>query len=110
MDFNTRASQPAPANSGAPFGGATNKKGKAGGSKWLRWGSIVLFVAVVVLVVAALVAFAFGGQKPEGSYVDSKKLQAVFLNTGQVYFGDVTFGQKHIKFRKIIFQIFICRF
>lgn len=90
MDFNTRASQPAPAPSGTPFGGAASKKGKNNdGSKWTRWGTAALFLAVVVLVVAALVAFSFGGQKAENSYIDSKKLQAVFLNTGQVYFGDI---------------------
>ncbi|HET7320188.1 MAG TPA: hypothetical protein VFI84_01210 [Candidatus Saccharimonadales bacterium] len=98
MDFNSRASQPAPAPSGAPFGGAASKKTKVtGGGKWARWGTAALFLAVVVLVVAALLAFSFGGQKAEGSYVDSKKLQAVFLNTGQVYFGDIkTLNSKYL--------------
>lgn len=90
MEFNSRASQSQPAAAGAPFGGgAANKKTKDRGNKWVRWGTSALFLAVVVLVVAALVAFVFGGAKPEANYVDSKKLQAVFLNTGQVYFGDI---------------------
>lgn len=89
MDFSQRTSQPQPAAAGTPFGGGANKKTKAERNKWVRWGTSALFLAVVVLVVAALVAFVFGGPKAERSYVDSKKLQAVFLNTGQVYFGDI---------------------
>jgi hypothetical protein len=89
MDFSNRAPQSQPAAPAAPFGGANNKKVKNGSSKWVRWGTSALFVVVVVLVVAVLIALGFGGPKAEGSYVESKKLQAVFLNTGQVYFGDI---------------------
>ena len=88
MDFSSRASQPQPATS-APVGGGTSKKVKSDNGKWMRWGTSLLFLVVVVLVVAALVALGFGGPKSEASYVDSGKLQAVFLNTGQVYFGDI---------------------
>ena len=90
MEFPSRASQPQPAAAGAPFGGATKKSKNSGGSKWMRWGASALFLVVVVLVVALLVAVGFGGPKSENSYVKSKQLQAVFLNTGQVYFGDIT--------------------
>jgi hypothetical protein len=90
MDFNTRASQPQPTTPAAPFGGNANKRAKSGGrNKWVRWGTSALFLVVVLLVVAALAAFVFGSPKAESGYVDSKKLQAVFLNTGQVYFGDI---------------------
>lgn len=89
MDFSNRAPQPQPAAPSAPFGGANKKAKNDGGSKWVRWGTSALFVLVVLLIVAVLVALGFGGPKAEGSYVDSKKLQAVFLNTGQVYFGDI---------------------
>ena len=52
------------------------------------------FVAGVVVVVALLIGlttlFATGdATKNEYKYVDSTKLQAVFLNTGQVYFGNI---------------------
>ena len=90
MEFPSRASQPQPAAAGAPFGGATKKSKSSGGGKWMRWGASALFLVVVVLVVAMLVALGFGGPKSENSYVKSKQLQAVFLNTGQVYFGDIT--------------------
>lgn len=90
MDFNTRAAQPQPATPAAPFGGNTSKRSKSSNrNKWVKWGTSALFLVVVLLVVTALLAFIFGTPKAEGGYVDSKKLQAVFLNTGQVYFGDI---------------------
>jgi hypothetical protein len=89
MDFSQRTSQSQPASSGTPFGAAANKKNKGERSQLMRWGSTALLVVVVLLVVAVLVALGFGGPKAEGGYVDAKKLQAVFLNTGQVYFGDI---------------------
>lgn len=93
MDF-TRPSQSQPANSGtafspAPASGGGKKNNKNRSIKWKRWGSGVLGLIVVVLIAALVVAIGFGGPKAEGSYVDSNKLQAVFLNTGQVYFGNL---------------------
>lgn len=61
---------------------------------WLTWGSgiatnALLFVGA--LLIAALVWFIISSQPAtQSKYVDSKKLQAVFLNTGQVYFGTIT--------------------
>ena len=85
MDFSNRTTTtPAPA-----AGGVSRKskgKGMFGGS-----GTIVAGILVAVVLVAAVV-MAMGGLgagSKEQSYVDSDKLQAVFLNTGQVYFGNV---------------------
>lgn len=87
MDFTGNRTQPQAA---APQG-AGGKKSKVGG-KWTRWGSTVLVGAVIVLIVALVAFVGLGGNAPkaESKYVDSSKLQAVFLNTGQVYFGKVT--------------------
>jgi hypothetical protein len=98
MDFTGRGSQPAqPASTGPQFtgGGASaannNKKAKPGKhSKLVRWGAGVLGLLVVVLVVGVILLIGVGGQKSESTYVDDKKLQAIFLQTGQVYFGNVT--------------------
>jgi hypothetical protein len=97
MDFTGRSSQPAqPASTGPQFSGSASgsgnsKKVKSGKKPNLaRWGGGFLGLLVVALVVAVIVAIGFGGPKPEGKYLDSKKLQAVFLQTGQVYFGNVT--------------------
>ncbi|HVC36408.1 MAG TPA: hypothetical protein VNE40_03125 [Candidatus Dormibacteraeota bacterium] len=95
MDFTSRLSQP-PAQSAAT--GAvppstsvlnTHKQSKKEPSKWGRWG-VVLSLATIFLLVLAIVAIvSFGGNQPEGNYIDTTKLQAVFLNTGQVYFGNI---------------------
>jgi hypothetical protein len=72
-----------------------------GDDKWTRVGIFAGFAAVVILIVAAIVLVANNNSllssnnnssqdKSEVSYVKSDKLQAVFLNTGQVYFGNIS--------------------
>jgi hypothetical protein len=56
-------------------------------SKAMRVVSVVLLVLAAVLIVL-LAVFIMRG-KTEGSYVKKGKLQAVFLNGGQVYFGKI---------------------
>jgi hypothetical protein len=49
-----------------------------------------LLFSVTILVVALLLFIAFGGNgRSESKFVDDSKLQAVFLNGGQVYFGRI---------------------
>jgi hypothetical protein len=51
---------------------------------------MVLVLAVVILLGAVIALASFGNTvKAESKYVDTSKLQAVFLNTGQVYFGNI---------------------
>jgi hypothetical protein len=97
MDFSNRDVQPhatspvghtAVAGTPVPSG----KKGKRSDKgEWMRVANVLLLLAVVVLVgaVIALVIFT-NNPKPESSYINKSKLQAVFLNTGQVYFGNIT--------------------
>lgn len=47
-----------------------------------------MLLAIAILV-AALAVLLASGPKPENKFVDNNKLQAVFLNTGQVYFGNI---------------------
>ena len=54
-----------------------------------RWATMGLGIFVVVLVIALLFAIVFGSPKSQSDYINNSKLQAVFLNTGQVYFGNV---------------------
>lgn len=49
---------------------------------------MLALLAVVVLLVGVILLVSLG-TKSEDSYVDTNKLQAVFLNTGQVYFGNI---------------------
>lgn len=95
MDFTGRGSQPAQPASTAQYSGSTSnaanvKKTKPGKKRDLkRWGAGLLGLLILALVVALIVFVALGGGKKEAGYVDDKKLQAVFLQTGQVYFGDI---------------------
>ena len=64
--------------------------------KWSRIGLVAgLFALAVILtgVIALSVAdnndAKNSSSRAESSYIDTKKLQAVFLNTGQVYFGNL---------------------
>ncbi|HSX31953.1 MAG TPA: hypothetical protein VLF43_01725 [Candidatus Saccharimonadales bacterium] len=92
MDFSNRNAQAAPAPA-APAAGPSGggKKNKASGKDWGRIGGFVAVVAVAILLVATIVAVSTSSSSipKEEKYVDSTKLQAVFLNTGQVYFGKI---------------------
>ncbi len=102
MDFSTRNNQQSPAapRPGTTFAGgdapASRKQDSRGGKrlvtgKWAKWGGLLLLVAVAVLVLAVIWILINGnGAKAESSYVDSNKLQAVFLTNDQVYFGNIT--------------------
>lgn len=93
MDYSNRNVQPQAAAPGAHASAAgssgSHKKSKSDNSTAARVGKALLAVAVVILIVAVFVAALGGKNKAESKYVDTSKLQAVFLNTGQVYFGSV---------------------
>lgn len=67
---------------------ASNKKAKKG-SKLFRWGAVGLLFAIVILVVAVIISIALTDNKGQSQYVDKNNMQAVFLNGGQVYFGNI---------------------
>jgi FlaG/FlaF family flagellin (archaellin) len=100
MDFSTRNNQQSPAapRPGTNFTGGdapARKEGRSGkrlvNSKWTKWGGLLLLVAVAVLLLAVIWILINGGStKAESSYVDSSKLQAVFLSNDQVYFGHIS--------------------
>ncbi len=55
--------------------------------------AISLLSLCVLVVVVGLLAFLFladWSNNSESSYIQTSKLQAIFLNTGQVYFGNIT--------------------
>lgn len=93
MEWMNRGGRPAaPANQSAPAGvqasgGHSGKKGVGG----MRVGFVALLSGIALLLAALSFYFAFGGKGSgaQNGYVDSKKMQAVFLNGGQVYFGNI---------------------
>jgi hypothetical protein len=91
MDFNNRSAQPAAAapsgmHQASSVGGRRNKSSK---EKWGRIGFVAIFAAVVLLLLGLILAISTDNSRNENKYVKADKLQAVFLNTGQVYFGKV---------------------
>ncbi|MBL8121942.1 hypothetical protein JNM87_04315 [Candidatus Saccharibacteria bacterium] len=96
MDF--RQSNSAPVNRPEqPVAGAqpvqhVSKKAVATSKSpsWLNILNLVILFGVTVLLVLIAVSFArSNSSSDEEQYVDSTKYQAVFLNNGQVYFGNI---------------------
>lgn len=104
MDFTNRNTQPsASQNAGVSTPGGSSKKKRDRG-KWARIGVVVAVGAVVVLLVALVAFIGFSGNNGEDKYVDDSKLQAVFLNTGQVYFGNIkTLNSKYFVLTNIYY-------
>ncbi len=93
MDFSNRSAQPHPAapSTTSPAASVNSKRSKGEGSQWKKVGLMAWLLVLVVLVAAIVIGISLGGKTDdEGKYVDKSKLQAIFLNTGQVYFGNVT--------------------
>ncbi len=86
---------------------AAKKKSKFSGgdgdSKSIRIASIVLLFSVTILIVFLVFSFVLG-PKNESSYVEKDRLQAVFLNGGQVYFGKISdLNDKYIRMSDIFY-------
>lgn len=56
----------------------------------LRTASVGLVFCIAILIVAIASLAAFGGPDSQSKFVDKSKMQAVFLNGGQVYFGKIS--------------------
>ena len=67
---------------------ASTKDDKAG-PEWLKILTVVLLVGIVGLLVTITFSFTSSKKDAESSFVDTGKYQAVFLNNGQVYFGNI---------------------
>jgi hypothetical protein len=92
MDFSSRSvqTQQAPVAASHPSGGGKRSSSDDEAPRWARFTNVVLGAAVIVLLVAVVAYIGFSNSTPsESKYVDSSRLQAVFLNTGQVYFGNI---------------------
>ena len=109
MDFSNRnaQAQPAPAATAGhavPTGSANSKRNAPDTDKVTRivTAAVALLVAVL-LVFVALTVYSSSKNSQEG-FVDSGKLQAVFLNTGQVYFGKIsTLNNKYFVVKDIYY-------
>lgn len=94
MDFSNRSTQPqnvAPASHVGAAAQSSGKKGRLDKGKWYKLCVMTMLcvVAILLLALVTFVVFGSNSNNDEDKYVDTNKLQAVFLNTGQVYFGNV---------------------
>jgi hypothetical protein len=83
------APTPAPAAPERREEKASNKKFNKEGSQWMKILSMVLLVAIAILLVGVIFTVTRGGDASEGKFVINSDYQAVFLNNGQVYFGNI---------------------
>jgi hypothetical protein len=100
MDFSNRSAQShsfqptaAPGGTAAPQPPAHKPKDKrsllSDLPKWYRIALSSLVIVGVLLLLAVVALLYTSKPETQGKYVDSSKLQAVFLNSGQVYFGNI---------------------
>ena len=108
MDFNrgnAPAPAPRPAQSSANGPVSPNVKNKPAGNKpkLLNIGAFILLLCLVAIVAALVLLFNFGDNN-EAKNIKTSKLQSVFLNNGQVYFGNIkTLNNKYIDLTNIYY-------
>jgi hypothetical protein len=104
--MNRGARQPQAAAGAAPGTTVHQTHSKRGGPMAMgaRVAAVALLISAAVLIVALIALSVFGGVSSEKKYVDGKKLQAVFLNGGQVYFGNIrTLNEKYMRLGNIYY-------
>lgn len=93
-----------PAGLGGPKPPIKKSKFKKSDSKWLNFLFVFLVFSATILIVAILTSLVFSTNKNESKYIDRSKLQAIFLNNGQVYFGNIdTLNQSYAKLNNVYY-------
>jgi hypothetical protein len=88
MDFRSRGGQTpiSPANN-VPTASSAPKRRFS--NAWLERGSLVLLLCIAVIILA-IAALTFFSGNAESKAIKKGSYQAVFLNNGQVYFGNIS--------------------
>lgn len=82
-------------------GGRRGKKDRGG---FLKWITVALLFALTILVVLVIVKISIAQPKSEEGFIDKGKMQAVFLNNGQVYFGKIkTLNENYLQVQNIYY-------
>lgn len=105
MEWN-RGVRPTQAASGTGVAaeGPSHHRSSRANMKSLKYFSVALLFSATVLVVALISYMIFGTTNSEGRYVDTSKMQAVFINGGQVYFGNIkSLNQKYLRLSNIYY-------
>ena len=80
-----RPAQPAPAGSGTP----APKRKRTNPFNGMKLATVALLFSATALIVVLVYFLAIAKSNGEDKYVKNDKMQAVFLNGGQVYFGRI---------------------
>jgi hypothetical protein len=83
------APAPAPVNSAHKEERSSGRIGRASNSKWMRLLTVILLAGIVVLLIGVTFAFNGSANDNESKFINKSDYQAVFLNNGQVYFGNI---------------------
>lgn len=95
MDINSHSPQQQPVHRESPVEAPVvprRTRGPKQDNMWARVGIVAALLAVVVLligVIGLLYSQNTNTKDDESKYIKTNRLQAVFLNTGQVYFGNI---------------------
>jgi hypothetical protein len=97
MDLMNRSVQPTPANNEperAPHSSSpkpsSGKIKKLKPNNWVTATSVALLFSISILLLALAIKIFITDSNRESGFIDKSKMQAVFLNNGQVYFGKIT--------------------
>jgi hypothetical protein len=104
MDISVNGGRPAQSASPSPaHNGAGKPKKKTLKSLSVMSVALLFSIAILVLALSALLAFGKDNSR-ENRWVNEEKLQAVFLNGGQVYFGNIsTLNDDYIRMNNIYY-------
>lgn len=103
MDFRSRGGQVpvSPTNTTTTSSAPVAKRLMSG--KWLERSSFVLLLAIAIIILA-IAGLTFLSGNTEAKSIKKDKYQAVFLNNGQVYFGNIhSLNSKYIDLQNIYY-------
>jgi hypothetical protein len=83
---------------------STKGSGDHSYGKWMKIFNVVMLVGVAILLAGVALAIGHGQKDNEFSFVQKSKYQAVFLNNGQVYFGNIgSLNDKYVRMTNIYY-------
>lgn len=89
MEWMNKGDRPAPATQPAASYSSGKKGSNVKFSKGIGFATVILLFSATVVLVGVLLYSVLSSNSSQSSYVDNSELQAVFLNGGQVYFGNI---------------------
>ncbi len=91
-------------SNGANKSGKNKLLSKDKGLNFHALSSIVMLAGVAIIVLAVVALIMLVKNRSESEFVDKSKMQAVFLNGGQVYFGRITsLNDKYLRLNDIYY-------